>query len=1092
MKIFLLKHLLRVSKFTLYGLIIQCLAGELLFAVDGNAQTESIYKIHVTLSDNRIQLEDFIREVESQTEFHFTFDDANVKLRSKINLEQRKGILADILEEVSEKNKLKFQRINENIHISQRTSNLIQPVKELQISEQSRTITGKVVSDDTPEGLPGVNVILKGTSTGTVTDINGEYSIDVPSNESVLVFSSVGFVKEEIVVGNRSVIDMNLVADIKALEEIVVVGYGTQKKSDLTGSVVSVKSEDIEQQGPKVNVLETIVGLTPGLNLSLNSNTAEQEDVGIQIRGQNSITASNKPLIVLDGVPYAGSLNQLNQNDIESIDVLKDASSTAIYGARGANGVIIITTKQGSEGAPTISYNGSYGIKEIYNVPDLMNGEEHWNFAVERFGEDVIASYPTRLENYQEGNSTDWVDLATRAGKQMRHNIKLDGGSENMKYFVSGTYSDVEGVAKGDNFKQYAMRVNLSYNITEWLTFGTNSQYAYQDLSGVSANFNQAFFLIPLIDAYEEDGSLALYPWPEEPLFANPLSNLNIQDEHYKKNLFSNNYIEVDIPFVEGLSYRLNTGLTFIDTDIGRFWGPNTIVGFENDGQALTENTSEQDILIENLLKYERSWGKHNINLTALYSSQQFEREGRSLTSRQFPTNVLTWYQHDVAGVVEPSSTFFEQKYISQMGRVNYNYDSRYLLTLTLRRDGYSGFGEENKFGTFPSMAIGWNIGDEAFMAGMDWLDQLKIRGSFGRNGNQAINPYQTLASLNQLNYLTGENATNTAPGYYPGSLSSPGLGWETSNSLNLGVDFSVVSGRVFGSVDYYNTSTYDLLLDRAISPVHGITNITQNIGETMNKGVELSINSVNVDKNDFTWSSNLNFAHNKNEIVDLYGNGEDDIANGWFIGEPISANFGYVYDGVWQMGDDIASSPQPDAQPGDVKVQNTNNDDQIGPEDRAFIGQQNPKFTAGLTNTFKYKNFTFSFIFYTQQGMTRVNPLYDTDITWQDARRNTINLNYWSEENPTNDYPENREGTNPFQVRFYQDASFVRLRDVNLSYNFGDALVEGIGMSQMQVYFNVRNALTFTSWEGLDPELGNQRSIPLDRTFLLGLNFAF
>lgn len=974
-------------------------------------------------------------------------------------------------------------------------SSSIQPIYTPAISVRrliatlEKTISGKVTDQSTNEPLPGVNILAKGTSTGTVTDVEGDYRLTVADEVTTLVFSSIGYETTEEVINGRSAINVNLTPDIQALSEVVVVGYGTVKEKDLTGSVASIKSDALEAQGPKINVMETLQGLAPGLNLTINDNSAAQESVGIQIRGQNSITASNQPLIVLDGVPYAGGLNELNQNDIASIDVLKDASSTAIYGARGANGVIIITTKKGKIGRPTLSYNGSFGLREIYNLPPLMNGQQHWDFAVERYGEDVVASYPTRLENYQKGVSTDWVGLATRRAQQTKHNLSLQGGSESVSYLFSGTYSDVEGVAVGDDFDQLTVRSNLTFDVTDWLTIGSNSQYSYQDLSGLEANFTQAFYLIPLIEPYEVDGSFSVLPWPEEPVIRNPLSNLNVQDEHFKRNLFSNNYLEVNFPFAPGLSYKLNTGLTLTDLQIGRFWGGNTVAGLENNGEAFTRNQTIKDRLIENILVYDRNWGKHALNITALYSTQVYQNDDRSLTTRDFPTPVLTWYQPSVAAVQEPSASYREQRYISQMGRVNYNYNSRYLLTLTLRRDGYSGFGSDDKFGVFPSIAAGWNLGDEAFMANLGWIDQLKLRASYGESGNQAISPYQTLPRLGQVNYLTGDNGSETAPGYFPNSLASPSLGWETSRSLNLGVDAGFFNGKLRTSVDVYRTNTFDLLLDRSISPVHGITNITQNIGETNNRGVELGITSRNIVRKDFSWTTTFNFSYNQNKIVDLYGNQEDDVANGWFIGKPIDANFDYVFAGVWQQNDAIEDSPQPE--PGDVRVKDTNKDDTINPDDRDFLGQESPRFIMGLSNNLEYRNLRLSFVLYSAQGMTRANPLWDTDMVWSDVRRNSIMLPYWRQGNPTNAYPANRDGANPYQVRFYQDASFVRLRDITLSYSLND-FMNKLGVNQFRVSFNVRNALTWSPWKGLDPELDEQRGIPIDRTYSLGLNFSF
>lgn len=1045
-------------------------------------------EIEIVLTEDHNNLIELIHVIEKTKQFGFSFTRQDLKSK-EINIRSGNWTMEMLLSEMSIQAGLSFRRINEDITVKVVEKDNALPAIEEQIMVQA-SVSG-TITDENGEALPGATIQEKGTTNGTITDVNGKFNLNVPE-DAVLTISFVGYETRDVPLNGRSMLDLSLETDIASLQEVVVVGYGTVKKSDLTGSVVSVKSEDIEQQGPKVNVLETILGLAPGLNLTINSNTADQQSVGLLIRGQNSITASNSPLIVLDGVPYSGGLNELNQNDIQSIEVLKDASATAIYGARGANGVILITTKEGKSGKPKLGYNVSYGIREIYNLPPLMNGQEHWDYAVERYSEADISGYPTRLENYQQGNSVDWVDLATRLGKQAKHNLSLEGGTDNFNYFLSGTYQDVEGIAIGDDFKQATIRSNLTYQLTDWLEIGTNTQFSYKDLSGLNANFTTAFYLIPLIDAFDEEGEYTIYPWPEEPIFNNPLSQLNVLDNHYNRNLYSFNHIKIDFPFIEGLSYKLNVGLTYMDTQIGRFWGPNTREGFENNGQAYTEDGATQDRLIENILVYNRAWGKHNINVTALYSSQAYEDEVRSLTTRGFPTNALTFYQPDVAAVIEPGVSFLEQNYISQMGRVNYSFDSKYLFTLTLRRDGYSGFGIENKFGLFPSVALGWNLGDEGFMSDISWLDQLKLRLSFGRNGNQAIQPYQTLARLNLRNYLGGDNGIMTAPGYFPASLASPSLGWETSESLNFGADMAFFSGRLNAAIDYYITNTYDLLLNRSISPVHGITSITQNIGEVKNTGIEINVSSVNIDEGQFKWQTTLSFARNQNEIVDLYGNGEDDVANGWFIGESIQANYGYVFEGVWQETDDIANSSQPGAQPGDIKVQDTDGDGAITPDDRDLIGQTNPKFTAGLNNTISYQNFTLSFVFFTQQGITRVNPLWDTDLVWSDVRRNSIKLNNWSQENPTNEYPANRDGTNPFGVRFYQDASYVRLRDITLGYSFDESIYGKIGLSDLRVFFNMRNPLTFTQWEGLDPELSEQRGIPIDRTYSLGLNLSF
>ena len=956
-------------------------------------------------------------------------------------------------------------------------------------------IQGQVTDMSTDETLPGVNILVKGTTIGTVTDVEGNYRLSVPENAETLVFSSVGYTSEEVAIDNQTTINLALSPDIQSLQEIVVVGYGTQKKEDLTGSVISVDSEVLnEQQGPKVNVFQALQGVVPGLNISQSGNNAAQDGVNITIRGRNSIKAGNNPLIVLDGVPYSGGLNEIEQSDVQSIEILKDASAAAIYGARGANGVILVTTRQGKPGEPQISYNGSFGVQRIANLPPVLNGEEYWDFATERVGEDVVNQFPTLVENREQGNSTDWVDLGTQDGRQQKHTLSVGGGGDRFRYYLSGTYTDVRGIAVGDDFQQIIARANLSLDITDWLTLSTNTQYTHQDLSGLSADFggfNGTYFANPLTNAYDEDGELTVTPWPEEPLFANPLSNLLVQDEDINQRLFSNNSLTISFPFVEGLSYRLNTGITYLTGSQGQFYGSNTLEGFVNGGQAFISDTSSTDWIVENILTYQKVFGKHSLNFTGLYSAQNITREQRELLSQRFPSELLTWYQAGLAEVINPSSSYSEQHYVSQMGRINYNYDSKYLLTLTARRDGYSGFGQDKKYGVFPSLALGWNASQEAFLSDVSWLDLLKVRFSVGRNGNQAIDPYETLARLELQNYLTGDNAATTAPGFLPATLSTPTLGWETSNTLNAGFDFGILAGRVQGTIDGYYTRTSDLLLDRAISPIHGITSVTQNIGETENRGIELYLNTNSIQRENFVWNTTFSFSHNQNKITKLYGDGQDDVANNWFIGRSIDANYALVYDGVWQTGED--NSLQPDAEPGDVKVRDVDGDGVIDAnEDRAFIGQQNPRYTAGLVNTFTYKNVSLSFSLFSQQGVTRVNPLWDTDVVFLDARRNTIDLNWWGEDNPTNAYPANRNNTNPFDVRFYQDASFVRLRDITLAYRLPERLLQPIGFSQVRIFGNIRNALTFTDWEGLDPELDAQRALPLDRAFIVGLTLGF
>ncbi|MGV8093580.1 MAG: SusC/RagA family TonB-linked outer membrane protein [Mangrovibacterium sp.] len=1045
----------------------------------------SVYSQQIKLSLNvtNLTIREVLNQIEEQSNFNFLIQDERLDLGQRIsfNLDQRD--IKEVLEHVFAGRDVRYVITEKNLIIITPGDGENNNRGEI---GQSGKISGKVV-DSNGQPLPGVTVVIKGTTNGMITDANGAFSLPNIPADATLQFSFVGMKTREIVVGNQTSVNVVLEEEIIGVDEVVVVGYGTMKKSDLTGSIGSINSDQLAKQGSKINILQAMQGMVPGLNIQHTASNASDDSYNVLIRGKNSIKASNTPLIILDGVPWDGGFNEIHQGDIQSIEVLKDASSAAIYGARGANGVILITTKRGKEGKASVKYEGNYGIQQIYNLPPVLTGEEWWDFAVERVGEKGVNYFPTVVANHNAGKSANWLDLATRTGQEQKHSVSVNGGNQGVLYYVSGTYSGIKGIAKGDDFKEAVVRTNLIVNITDWLSIATNSQYSYIDRSGVSADIGNAYLNNPLTNPFADDGTYSLRPWPEEATTANPLSNLYILDEDYAQRLFSNNYLEIKFPFIKGLSYKLNTGYTVNNSRVGRFYGQNTLIGFQNQGQSYTSDQWTNDALIENILTYQRSFGDHNIHFTGLYSIQKTKAEARSLTAMEFPTDILTWYQTNVAGSLMPGASYSKRSYISQMGRLTYGFQRKYLLTVTVRRDGYSGFGEETKFGIFPSAALGWNISNEEFMQEINWISNLKLRLSYGQNGNQAINPYATMANLQSMNYLGGDLANTTIAGYYPSSLATPTLTWETSATFNAGLDFSLMKSRISGSIDAYQTKSKDLLMDRSISSVHGITSIVQNIGKTRNTGIEVFLRSINIQKSDFSWNTEASVAYNKNKIVDLFGDRTtNDVNNKWFIGKPIDVNYAYVFDGVWQVGED--NSLQPTAKPGDIKVKDANKDGKIDADDRDFIGQRSPVYLLGLTNNLGYKNFMLSFSFYSPLGSTRVNPLWDTDIVYLDCRRNTIKLNWWREDNPNNEYPANRNTTNPYSVQFFQDASYLRLRDVTLSYRFPSQVLQHIGLRNLEIYGNIRNALTFTKWKGLDPELSGQRDVPLDRTYMIGL----
>ncbi len=956
-------------------------------------------------------------------------------------------------------------------------------------AQDSQSVSGKIV-DERNQPMIGTTVSEKGTSNGTFTNASGNYTLKLNKQPATLVFSFIGYEGQEIELNGRSQLDVTMNSTESSLSEVVVVGYGTQRKSDLTGSVVSVPKERL-QQLPNTNIAQALQGSIPGLQINTNSGGAEQNNVTILVRGRSSIAASTSPLIILDGIPYTGSISDINPSDVASMEVLKDASAAAIYGSRGSNGVILVTTKQGKSGQVRISYDGFYGIQQLANKPDLLNGEDFYQFKKNRANIPTGSISPSEQAVYDSGNFADWYALATRQGSRSQHSVNVSGGSDKATFYVGATYLNVAGVAVNDNFKRYTLRPNVSVQVTPWLNFASSSQLSYADRSGIAADFageQGANFFIPLATPYNPDGTPTVYAWPEYNLAGNPLAGIEARDVNLTYRIFSTNALRVDIPFVKGLSYKLNTGVEIQTNTQETYYGRGTRQGLEGRGVATNVNSQSRNFTVENILSYTRSFGLHNLGLTGLYSIQSTDNESQQLSGKGFPNDVLTNFQMNTASLLTPSSDYSKQNLESQMLRLNYGYDSRYLLTLTARRDGYSGFGVDTKYGVFPSVAVGWNIARESFMSGFEFLTNLKLRASYGLNGNQAVSSYQSLATLATRQYLSG---STIVPGYVPSRLGNEKLGWESTRSSNIGLDFGFLGNRIQGSVDVYDKQTYDLLLKRNISSVQGFGSIIQNIGKTANKGVEVLITSTNLSRNGLTWTTTANGAYNANRIVDLYGDGNDDPGNGWFIGRPIRTIYDYKYGGIFRSADEVAASPQPTAKPGYVRVTDVNGDGKINAEDRTFQGNLDPLFTYGLTNTLAYKGFSLMIFIQGVANVTKENPLVQDNV-FTDVRRNTTKKEWWTPENPNATHWSNDAYSNNLNMNIYQDASFARLKDVSLAYQIPASALKTLRMNTLKIYLTGRNLATWTRYEGLDPELTNQVGLPLQREFLIGLSASF
>ena len=955
-------------------------------------------------------------------------------------------------------------------------------------------VQGSVVDVNTGEPIGGAQIAVSGAAIGTQSDDQGAFRLLVPSANATLIVRRIGYGPANIPLNGRTTITVRLTRQATTLNEVVSVGYGTQRRSDITGSVASVSPEQLEDK-PNTNLVQALEGSIPGVGVTTAGAGAEP-NLNIQIRGRNSITASTDPLIVVDGIPYNGTLSELNPNDIAAIDILKDASAAAIYGSRGANGVILVTSKKGTQGPPRVSYNGYVGTQQIVNVPRLMNAEEFAAFKCVRISRDTGGTCESTLtaterENIAAGIDTDWVGVGTQTGAQQQHDVSIAGGSDDTRYFLGGSMLNVKGIARNDEFDRATVRLNLDQRLASWLNIGTNSQLARTERSGLPASFGDAFFANPLLSPYEEDGrTIAVRPWSEDPNTVNPLERLLAIDDDVSHRFFSSNYVNVLVPRVPGLTYRFNAGLDRSNRDVGRYFGRNTNRGRQVNGEGFIENGTRNDWTLENLLKYNRDFGRHAVDLTALYSEAVEQTFVDELQMEGFPNDVLG-YRSNLAITLIPSPDERRNVLISQMGRFNYAYDNRYLATVTARRDGASVFGSNHKWGTFPSAAVGWNLSNESFFPFKDQVNTLKLRLGYGYSGNQAVQPYATLARLDDRSYLDGDTPD---PGYIPVSLSNPNLKWETTRSLNYGLDVGMFEERVIATIDIYRKKTTDLLLRRSISPVHGITSVVQNIGATANNGFELQLSTLNWSRPDWSWRSVLTFASNNNRIVDLYGDETDDIGSGWFIGQPIDVNYGYEFDGIWQVADSAAipTSAQPTAKPGDVRIRDLNGDGLINPADRTIIGSLEPDYVAGLSNTVKFKRLTVSAFLHTVQGITRSNILLGTNQVFSDVRRNTVYREYWTPENPINTYPANSNSSNPLGVPFYEDASFIRLRDVTVSLDLPARLSGRVGSESLSLYVNGRNLWTKTEWTGLDPELDQQRAVPLERVIIGGIRARF
>ena len=1014
---------------------------------------------------------------------------------------------------------------------------------------QSKVIKG-VIKDASGLPVPGVNVLIKGGQKGVSTDLDGSYSISAaPGN--VLVYSFIGFKKQEITVGNANVYDVVLREEDNSLEEVVVVGYGVKKKKDLTGSIVSVGAEEIASR-PVQNAVQAMQGKAAGVDITSNERPGT---VGkVTIRGARSISASNSPLYVVDGVPInnskplagalgksisdvsdsnAGGIDFLNPNDIESIDVLKDASATAIYGSRGANGVIIVTTKKGKNGKFALNYNTSLITEEIRENAPMMSAGEYIDFrrwaryysnpsAFPKGDAPTIANDeliflksadPSAWANIAKGweggtwdgskvATTNWAKFVTRTGVTQQHTIAVSGGTEKMKGYGSFGYTGNTGVLKGQSFKRYNGVANVDITPTDWFSMGANLNTSYSineygqsnigrsAVSSTTGIYNSARLNLPYAVPYDSNGNRIDNPGGDNTIRTIIDEDKYSQDQRVTLRAFGSFYTQLDlgklIPVLGGLKYRLNFGPDITSYRNGVFLDGRSAA---RSGTSFASLIKSQTIsyTLDNLLFYNKTFGKHDLGLTFLQSKTGYEYEDSMMAANDVKNPENKWNALTPANVTlsNYSTNLIESGLLSYMGRVTYSYDNKYLLTASGRYDGASQLALGKKWDFFPSASLAWNMNQESFLNDVSWIDQLKLRVGFGITGNAAVDPYSTQPPLAGIVYPNGSGLVNNA------TLGNPDLGWEKTKQINYGIDFSFVNSRISGTLEYYTSDTTDLLLKRSVPTPTGYRDTYENVGETEGEGVELTLNTINVRAKDFEWSSNLSFSYQQSKIVSLANGKFDDINNNLFIGQPQNVLYGYESNGIWKPEDaaEMAKfntngagftfgNARPKDQNGDYKIDANN--------DRVIIGSADPKYIAGLTNTFRYKNVELSFFIYGRMGY-----IYNTGGENSGAKGSQRSIDYYTDNNTNAEYqkPIYSAGTGDsfFPILGYRDGDFLKVRNISLGYNFTNEMAAKAGVSKLRLYFQVMNPgmiYNKVKWMDLDTQ-----STASNRGFTLGLN---
>ncbi|MCW3109742.1 MAG: TonB-dependent receptor [Segetibacter sp.] len=1007
----------------------------------------------------------------------------------------------------------------------------------LQAEAQGGTVTvsGSVINDSS-EAIAGASVTVVGSPSGTSTNSAGNFTISVPLKGSISI-SAVGYeTQTSRITSATSNLQIRLTSSTRQLEQVVVVGYGTQRREAVTGSVASISGSAMRDV-PSPNIAQALQGRLPGVEMAQTS-TRPGASMQIRIRGTRSLSASNDPLIVLDGIPFPGSISDIDPNDVRSVDILKDASATAIYGSRGANGVVLITTNKGQRGQKArISYNTYTGAQKIFAKYPMMNGPQ---FVALRAARGQFVNGPDELNDV----NVDWQDVFYRTGIVTDHNVSVSGGTETGNYNFGLGYYQNQGIVPSQQYKRYSLRGSLDQQVGKNFRFGFTTYDNFNQSGGNQVGLYNTLSNTPIANLYNPDGSMRrVVRMSQDEQF---VYTKGIVDSLTDNGLWLNEssgfasynaiYAEVKVPFIDGLKYRVNLGLDFLQSGNGAFTGQGVgNVDRNAISSASVDNRLTYHYTLENVLSYDRTFGgKHTVNAVALYSAEQNKSTRTNISGQDIPAAAFQYFNIGQAGqniTVNPNNQSYQLwGLMSYMGRVMYSYNNRYMLSATLRSDGSSRLAPGHKWHTYPAVSVGWNLSNESFMQSVSVINNLKLRAGYGQTSNQAINPYATLGRLDTRPYNFGP--TNYATGFFVSQLPNENLGWEFSKTLNFGVDFALLKNRLSGTAEYYITKTEDILLGLGLPPTSGVTGYTANIGATQNKGFELSLNGTIINRNGFSWDAGLNFYTNQNKLVSLASGETRNEGNSWFVGHNINSIYDYQKVGLWTTAQDSAENYQsildPGGRVGMIKVLYTGGFDANGKPVRAItsadrqIMDVDPNWQGGFNTRIAYKGFDLGIVAIYRKGGTLISTIHGPNgyLNLLTGRRNNINVDYWTPTNTGAKYPNPAgpiSGDNPKYASTlgYFDGSYVKVRTITLGYNFNQSLLKNWA-GKLRMYFTAQNPFVmfspFHKESGLDPETnsaGNENTAasgqaipsrvltvgfntPSTRNYIVGLNLTF